>query len=162
MDTRSQHAVDPHRSLHSDTGGVPGEHPVRVGYGIPDLPAVPERPPSRMNFGPDPVRANDPQRPARRPAQIERLGHVAIGTTRFGAALDWYLNYLGMIVSDFLYFDGQRERGPSMAFIRCDLGSVPSDHHTLAMALQPQTGYLHSVYQVTDLDEVAAAGEYLR
>ena len=29
MDTRSQHAVDPHRSLHSDTGGVPGEHPGR-------------------------------------------------------------------------------------------------------------------------------------
>jgi hypothetical protein len=49
-----------------------------------------------------------------------------------------------------------------MAFIRCDLGSVPSDHHTLAMALQPRTGYLHSAYQVTDLDEVAAAGEYLR
>jgi hypothetical protein len=29
------------------------------------------------------------------------------------------------------------------------------------MALQPQTGYLHSAYQVTDLDEVAAGGEYL-
>ena len=63
-----------------------------------------------------------------------------------------------MIVSDFLYFDGQRGRGPAMAFIRCDLGGVPSDHHTLAMALQPQTGYLHSAYQVIDLDEVAAAG----
>ena len=30
------------------------------------------------------------------------------------------------------------------------------------MALQPQTGYVHSAYQVTDLDEVAAGGEYLR
>jgi hypothetical protein len=30
------------------------------------------------------------------------------------------------------------------------------------MALQPQTGLLHSAYQVTDLDEVAASGEYLR
>ena len=85
-----------------------------------------------------------------------------LGTTRFRAALDWYLDTLGLIVSDFLYLDGQRDRGPAMAFIRCDLGSVPSDHHTLAMALQPQTGYLHSAYQVTDLDEVAASGEYLR
>ena len=67
-----------------------------------------------------------------------------------------------MIVSDFLYLDGQRERGPAMAFIRCDQGSVPCDHHTLAMALQPKTGYLHSAYQLTDLDEVAAGGEYLR
>ena len=49
-----------------------------------------------------------------------------------------------------------------MAFIRCDQGSVPTDHHTLAMALMPRTGYLHSAYQVTDLDEVAASGEFLR
>ena len=85
-----------------------------------------------------------------------------LGTTRFRAALDWYLDTLGLIVSDFLYLDGQRDRGPAMAFIRCDLGSVPADHHTLAMALQPHTGYLHSAYQLTDLDEVAASGEYLR
>ena len=26
----------------------------------------------------------------------------------------------------------------------------------------PQTGYLHSAYQVADIDEVAASGEYLR
>jgi len=49
-----------------------------------------------------------------------------------------------------------------MAFIRCDRGSVPSDHHTLAMALMPRTGLLHSAYQLTDLDEVAAGGEFLR
>ena len=85
-----------------------------------------------------------------------------LGTTRFSASLGWYLDNLGMIVSDFLYLDGQRERGPAMAFVRCDQGSVPSDHHTLAMALQPQTGYLHSAYQLTDLDEVAAGGEFLR
>ena len=85
-----------------------------------------------------------------------------LGTTRFRAALDWYLEVLGLIVSDFLYLDGQRERGPARAFIRCDRGSVPADHHTLAMALQPRTGYLHSAYQLTDLDEVAASGEYLR
>ena len=85
-----------------------------------------------------------------------------LGTTRFRAALDWYLEVLGLIVSDFLYLDGQRDRGPAMAFIRCDLGSVPADHHTLAMTLQPRTGYVHSAYQLTDLDEVAASGEYLR
>ena len=115
-----------------------------------------------MNFGSEPVRANATQRPARRPAEIQRLGHVVLGTTRFRAALDWYLETLGLIVSDFLYLDGQRDRGPAMAFIRCDLGSVPADHHTLAMALQPHTGYVHSAYEVTDLDEVAASGEYLR
>ena len=140
----------------------PSGYPVHVVYGIPELPALPERSPLPLNFGSEPVRVNATQRPARRPAEVQRLGHVVLGTTRFAAALDWYLDTLGLIVSDFLYLDGQRERGPAMAFIRCDLGSVPADHHTLAMALQPRTGYLHSAYQLTDLDEVAASGEYLR
>ena len=146
----------------------PSGYPVRVIHGVPELAALPERAALAMNvgdfgqLGSGPVRANATQRPARRPAQIQRLGHVVLGTTRFGAALDWYLDTLGLIVSDFLYLDGQRDRGPAMAFIRCDLGSVPSDHHTLAMALMPQTGYLHSAYQVADIDEVAASGEYLR
>ena len=87
---------------------------------------------------------------------------MVLGTTRFRAALDWYLDTLGLIVSDFLYLDGQRERGPVMAFIRCDQGAVPTDHHTLAMLLAPHTGYVHSAYQLTDLDEVAASGQYLR
>jgi catechol 2,3-dioxygenase-like lactoylglutathione lyase family enzyme len=140
----------------------PSGFAVRVAHGVPELPALPERAPLALNFGTGPVRTNATQRPARRAAEIQRLGHVVFGTTRFRAALDWYLDTLGLIVSDFLYLDGQRERGPAMAFIRCDLGSVPADHHTLAMALQPHTGYLHSACQLTDLDEVAASGEYLR
>jgi catechol 2,3-dioxygenase-like lactoylglutathione lyase family enzyme len=140
----------------------PSGYPVRVVHGVPELPALPGRGPLPLNFGPGPARVNATQRPARRPAQIQRLGHVVLGTTRFRAALDWYLEVLGLIVSDFLYLDGQRDRGPAMAFIRCDRGSVPADHHTLAMTLQPRTGYLHSAYQLTDLDEVAASGEYLR
>jgi catechol 2,3-dioxygenase-like lactoylglutathione lyase family enzyme len=140
----------------------PSGFPVRVVHGVPELPALPERGPLPLNFGPEPVRVNATQRPARRAAQIQRLGHVVLGTTRFRAALDWYLDTLGLIVSDFLYLDGQRDRGPAMAFIRCDQGSVPTDHHTLAMVLQPRTEYVHSAYQVTDLDEVAASGEYLR
>ncbi|WP_426504369.1 VOC family protein [Dactylosporangium sp. McL0621] len=140
----------------------PSGFPVRVVHGVAELPALPEREPLALNFGPRPVRANSTQRPARQPAAIERLGHVVLATTRFRAALDWYLETLGMIVSDFLHLDGQRERGPVMAFIRCDQGGVPCDHHILAMALQPFTGYLHSAYQLADLDEVAAGGEFLR
>ena len=49
-----------------------------------------------------------------------------------------------------------------MSFIRCDRGSIPADHHTLAMALGPANRYVHSAYQVCDLDALAAGGEYLR
>ena len=44
--------------------------------------------------------------------RIERLGHVVLETNRFRAALDWYLETLGMIVSDFLFLDDMRDRGP--------------------------------------------------
>ena len=155
-------AVSAHFGGHVVVLRDPSGFPVQVVHGVTELPALHERAPLPLNFGSAQVRVNATQRPQQRPAEIERLGHVVLGTTRFRAALDWYLDTLGLIVSDFLYLDGQRERGPVMAFIRCDQGSVPTDHHTLAMLLQPHTGYVHSAYELTDLDEVAASGEYLR
>ncbi len=86
---------------------------------------------------------------------------MVLQTTKYVSALNWYLDNLGMIVSDFLYFPGQRARGPTMSFIRCDRGTEPADHHTLALALGPQNRYVHSAYQVCDLDALAAGGEYL-
>ena len=81
---------------------------------------------------------------------------------RTSQSLDWYLDHFGLIVSDFMYYPGQRDRGPAMSFIRCDRGSTPADHHTLALALGPSNRYVHSAYQVCDLDAIAAGGEYLR
>ncbi len=86
---------------------------------------------------------------------------MVLETRTFARTLDWYLDTLGMIVSDFLFLDGQRGRGPTMAFVRCDQGGTPVDHHTLALHLGPGNGYVHSAYQVTDLDSIAAGGEYL-
>lgn len=139
----------------------PSGFPVRVVHGVEELPALPEQQPLTLNVGTSPLRVNAMQRPAREPARVQRLGHVVLETRVFQRALDWYLDTLGMIVSDFLFLDGQRDRGPTMAFLRCDRGSQPADHHTLAMHLGPGTGYVHSAYQVADLDALAAGGEYL-
>ncbi|GAA3624997.1 VOC family protein [Nonomuraea rosea] len=139
----------------------PSGFPVRVVHGVTDLPPLPEQHPLTLNVGVDPRRINRAQRPAREPARVQRLGHVVLETRMFERALGWYLNTLGMIVSDFLFLDDQRDRGPTMAFLRCDRGGDPADHHTLAMHLGPGVGYVHSAYQVADLDAVAAGGEYL-
>jgi hypothetical protein len=98
----------------------------------------------------------------REPARVQRLGHLVLQTTTYRRALNWYLEHLGMIVSDFQYYPGQRDRGPVMSFIRCDRGQTPADHHTLAMALGPSNHYVHSAYEVCDLDAIAAGGEYLK
>jgi catechol 2,3-dioxygenase-like lactoylglutathione lyase family enzyme len=140
----------------------PSGMPVRVVGGLHELPELAGQPPHTLNAGPDVRRINDTQRPPRMPARVQRLGHLVMQSTKYLEALNWYLDNLGMIVSDFLYFPGQRERGPTMSFIRCDRGLTAADHHTLAIALGPANRYVHSAYQVGDLDALAAGGEYLR
>lgn len=141
----------------TDPGGIP----VKVVAGMHELPELAAQPAHVFNFGRESARINTTQRPPRTPAVVQRLGHVVLQSTKYLEALNWYLDNLGLIVSDFLYFPGQRERGPTMSFIRCDRGSVPADHHTLALALGPANRYVHSAYQVSDLDALAAGGEYL-
>jgi Glyoxalase/Bleomycin resistance protein/Dioxygenase superfamily len=135
---------------------------VRVVAGMHKQPELPAQQPHVFNFGHETLRTNATQRPPRAPARVQRLGHVVLQSTKYLLTLNWYLDKLGMIVSDFLFFPGQRQRGPTMSFIRCDRGSEPADHHTLAIALGPANRYVHSAYQVSDLDALAAGGEYLR
>lgn len=136
--------------------------PVRVVAGMDELPELPGQQPHSFNFGHQAARTNATQRPPREPARIQRLGHVVLQSTTYLESLNWYLDHFGLIVSDFMYYPGQRERGPAMSFIRCDRGSAPTDHHTLAMVLGPSNRYVHSAYQVSDLDAIAAGGEHLR
>jgi len=126
-----------------------------------ELAVLPGQEPLPLNVGHAARRTNATQRPAREPARIQRLGHAVFQTTKYRQSLDWYLETLGLIVSDFLYYPGRRERGPVMSFIRCDRGATPTDHHTLALVLGPNR-YVHSAYQVADLDALAAGGEHLR
>ena len=154
-------------SLPESLGGVtvdlidPSGVQVRVVADLHEFSALPTQQPLTLNFGHDVARTNATQRPPREPAKVQRLGHVVLQTTRYLETLNWYLEHLGLIVSDFLYHQGQRERGPVMSFIRCDRGSTPTDHHTLAMTLGPANRYVHSAYQVPDLDSLAAGGEHL-
>ena len=126
-----------------------------------ELAGLPGQEPLTNNAGHKAPRTNATQRPPREPASIQRLGHVVVQSTTYLQSLNWYLQHLGLIVSDFLYYPGQRERGPVMSFIRCDRGLTPADHHTLALVLGPNR-YVHSAYQVADLDALAAGGEHLR
>ncbi|WP_167473903.1 VOC family protein [Nocardia arthritidis] len=156
------------RRLPESIGGMsvdlvdPSGMPVRVVAGTHPLPALTAQRAHTFNAGHDVSRINTTQRPPRVPTTVQRLGHVVLQSTRYLAALNWYLDTLGMIVSDFLFFPGQRDRGPAMSFLRCDRGATPADHHTLALALGPANRYLHSAYQVSDIDALAAGGEYLK
>jgi catechol 2,3-dioxygenase-like lactoylglutathione lyase family enzyme len=156
-----------HSALPESLGGVavdlvdPSGVTVRVVAGTHQLDALPTQPLHRFNFGHELLRINDVQRPPRVPTRVQRLGHVVMQTTKYLETLNWYLDHLGMIVSDFLHYPGRRDRGPVMSFIRCDRGQAPADHHTLALALGPSNRYIHSAYQVSDFDAMAAGARYL-
>ena len=156
------------RALPEEIGGVavdltdPNGAAVRVVAGTHALAELPGQHVHSFNFGRELLRANATQRPRREPARVQRLGHVVVQTTKYRESLDWYLDHFGLIVSDFLYYSGQRDRGPVMSFIRCDRGATPADHHTLALVLGPSNRYVHSAYQACDLDAIAAGGEHLR
>ncbi|CAH0301389.1 hypothetical protein SRABI26_04551 [Arthrobacter sp. Bi26] len=155
------------KKLPETIGGIgvnlvdPSGAAIRVVADTHKLPALPAQTPLTFNSGHELARANQTQRPLRQPATVQRLGHVVLQSTKYRETLDWHLEHLGLIVSDFLYYPGQRERGPTMSFIRCDRGSTPTDHHTIAMTLGPTNRYVHSAYQVADLDALAAGGELL-
>jgi catechol 2,3-dioxygenase-like lactoylglutathione lyase family enzyme len=155
------------RALPESLGGVaidlvdPSGVTVRVVHGTHKLEVLPAQTQHELNFGHEVQRVNTTQRPPREPTRVQRLGHVVMQTTKYREALNWYLDHLGMIVSDFLYYPGRRDRGPVMSFIRCDRGQTPADHHTLAMALGPSNRYVHSAYQVSDIDAMGAGARYL-
>jgi hypothetical protein len=156
------------RALPDAIGGVavdltdPNGVAVRVVAGMRELAELPAQQPHTFNFGHELRRTNATQRPPREPARVQRLGHVVVQSTKYMESLNWYLDHFGLIVSDFMYHSGRRDRGPVMSFIRCDRGQTPADHHTLALVLGPTNRYVHSAYQVCDLDAIAAGGEYLK
>ena len=85
---------------------------VRVVADTHELAALPPQPTQVFNFGTKlPGRTARSAR-RREPARIQRLGHVVLQTTTYLETLNWYLEHLGLIVSDFKYYEGQRDRGP--------------------------------------------------
>lgn len=130
----------------------PSGMPLRVVADVPELPRLEPQPVQVFNFGRARNRINATQRPLREPTRVLRLGHVVLMSNRYQQALQWYLDNLGLIVSDFLFYPGQRERGPVMSFIRCDRAGEPADHHSIAMTLGPSNKYVHSALAQHALD----------
>ena len=94
------------------------------------------------------------------PCTINKLGHTVLGVRRIAESIAWYQQNFGLIVSDFQLMEN--DPLPVVAFMRCDLGDYPADHHTLAVASGVETGHMHTAFEVNGLDSVAAGGEFLR
>jgi catechol 2,3-dioxygenase-like lactoylglutathione lyase family enzyme len=104
-------------------------------------------------------RVNHPVRPPLGPAQVVQCAHVVLQVCDFPAASRWYMRTLGLLPSDVQVLpDGE----PNLAFLRFDRGTVPADHHAVVLAGGVENAYMHSAYEVADLDAMGQGQQYLR
>jgi hypothetical protein len=112
--------------------------------------------PFTTNRGARRERINDPLRPE--PSKILRLGHMVLGTPNWEATARFYMDTFGLIPSDVQALPDGR---PFIAFLRCDRGSTPTDHHTFVVGRLPVVDLEHAAFEVTDLDAVGMGGRVL-
>jgi catechol 2,3-dioxygenase-like lactoylglutathione lyase family enzyme len=93
------------------------------------------------------------------PAQVQRLGHCVLNVADFRAAVRWYKDHFGFITSDEVAVSPDFALG---AFMRCDRGETPTDHHTLFLAQGPSgPGFDHAAFEVCDFDDLMRGHDHL-
>lgn len=94
------------------------------------------------------------------PAHVVRLGHCVLNVGDFRASERWYKDRFGLITSDEIALTPDFSIG---AFLRCDRGATPTDHHTLFLIQSPSgPGFNHAAFEVADLDDLMAAHQTLK
>lgn len=120
---------------------------------------IPHRHELPLNYDEQQRRINGTQRPPVSAPEVLRLGHVVIEVADFQATSGWYARHFGFIPSDVQVLpDGS----PAVVFMRLDLGVMPADHHTLAMAQGFMPMYSHSAFELVDADAVGMGQRVLR
>ena len=105
------------------------------------------------------ARVSIAKRVVQKPAHVSHLAHCVLGVASFRRSEAWYKSHFGFLTSDAIEEEAGDVTG---AFMRCDLGDVPTDHHTLLLAETkgPPT-FGHAAFEVRDLDDLMAGHNYL-
>jgi catechol 2,3-dioxygenase-like lactoylglutathione lyase family enzyme len=94
------------------------------------------------------------------PARVRRIGHAVLKVRDFLRSEAWYKARFGFLTSDEVE---AAEGLPLGAFMRCDRGDKPADHHTLFLAQLPgPLGLLHAAFEVVDLDDLMLGHQHLK
>ncbi|OMQ40976.1 MULTISPECIES: 2,4,5-trihydroxytoluene oxygenase [Pseudomonas] len=129
----------------------PSGRRIELVHGIEPVGSLTLRAALTLNSAQEKQRFGDVQRPNKGAAQVLRLGHAAIGVQDMVAHLDWYKQVLGMLPSDLVVEEPNRDC-PAAAFLRLNRGSAWTDHHTIAL-FQAEKDFVHHVsYEVQDFD----------
>lgn len=94
------------------------------------------------------------------PSHVLRIGHAVLKVRDFRRSEAWYKQRFGLLTSDEVE---AAEGVPLGAFLRCDRGDRPADHHTLFLAELPgPLGLLHAAFEVANLDDLMLGHQHLK
>jgi catechol 2,3-dioxygenase-like lactoylglutathione lyase family enzyme len=113
-----------------------------------------------LNTGAAQPRVRQLQRVPKGPARVKRLGHAVVRVSDFKTSSEWYESRFGFLRSDEVYL-GDTEN-LILAFMRCDRGETPVDHHTFLCVGIGEPGFDHAAFEVEDFDAVMAGQEHLK
>jgi catechol 2,3-dioxygenase-like lactoylglutathione lyase family enzyme len=133
---------------------------VDVVAGQTPVPAAPLPAREATNDGRATPRTNTLKRVAPGPAHVLRLGHAVLNVTDFRRSEAWYKSRFGFLTSDEIAIDGLPDSVG--AFMRCDRGEAPTDHHTLFLVGAGSPKFNHAAFEVADFDDLMAGHEYLK
>jgi catechol-2,3-dioxygenase len=138
----------------------PDGHGVEVVAGQSSLPPLPVPAAPPRNISGTKSRTRAPVRLAPGPSTVLRLGHAVLDVTDFRRAEAWYKARFGFITSDEIQLAPDMAIG---AFLRCDRGAHPTDHHTLFLLQSPRApGLNHAAFEVAHFDDLMVGHERLR
>ena len=115
-----------------------------------------------MNSPQHKPRKGEPYRHTLAPAAVHRLGHILLHVRNLARTRDWYVEHLGLTLSDALY-----ENTPDntvAGFFRLPHGEQYVDHHCLGFVQVPPdvpTGVHHSSFEVASFDAIGAGHQWL-
>lgn len=138
----------------------PNGHAVEVVAGQAPAEALPVRADTPHNSAHGKPRLRTELRVAEGPANVVRLGHAVLEVNDFRISEEWYKSRFGFITSDEI------ELGPGFsvgAFLRCDRGDTPTDHHTLFLLQSPKGArFNHAAFEVADFDDLMCGHTHLK
>lgn len=120
---------------------------------------LPSRELPAFNDASEKPRRNELLRVGGGPSQVLRIGHCVLNVTDFRVSEAWYKSRFGFVTSDEIFLGD-----PSLAigaFMRCDRGDTPSDHHTLFLMGTGTPKFNHAAFEVAGLDDLMSGNAYL-